>query len=261
VPTEDKRPSSGLLSAFREFGRSVKNTVLQPTTVPVEKLSQTAPIASAPPLEDSNAEVAPPPVGGYSLPLLIHNRSQVDVLKRYGCNIDTVLTYSMNLNTFFDRDYKLAQMHALFPEHSQMRKLGLTTQHFTAAKSKRWDIVEYSNLYNIPLKILIKAPTGFDLSPREIVKAGLKSVHLCDAQITARDLINAKADFAFWFQLGPSPQEFAQFLKGTLNELADLGFSDEQKRCMRNCGWSKHDIGQVEEFGEDAARRFWPDDV
>ena len=260
VTPTPKASSSKLFTAFKELGRSIVSVVTQPTTIPLAKTPQAVPLASAPPSEDTPAEpvYSSPPLGGFSLLQMVYNKTPVDVLQRYNCNTDTLIANNMNINCFYDRQYTLSQVHALVPEYSQMRRLGLNVQHFIGPK--HWSIVEFSNLYNIPLKALVKAPTGFDMSPKELIKAGLKSVHLKDANITARDLIDRKADFAFWFQLECTPSDFAQLLNGTLNELADMRLSDEQKRSLRANGWSCKEISRVEAFGETTARKFWPDE-
>lgn len=192
---------------------------------------------------------------------MVYAKTPVDVLFRYNCNCNTLTQAGMNINNFFDRDYSLAEVHALIPEYSQIRSLGLNISHFTVAK--HWSIVEFSKLYNIPLKTLLRAQGGFDVTPQQMVRAGLKSVHLADAGITARELIdrpNNKPDFAFWFQLQCTPSDFSGFLKGGLNEVADMGLTDEQKRSLRSNSWSRETLREIDGLTKEQASRFWPKD-
>lgn len=262
IDTTPREAVSGLWNSLKAVGRSIVSTVVQPTlnnNSTANKAESTAAnsqtIASAPP-PDEVPSVLAGPITIQSLVQMVYNKTPVDVLSRYGCNTNSLLQLGMSLNNFFDRGYSLQEVNALVPEYNQMRQLGLCVQHFTSS-SNPWSIVEFSNLYNIPLKTLLRAPTGFDMSPRDLVSAGLKSAHLADANITARELIDRKATFSFWFQLQATPSDFAQLLKGGLDELADLGFSTEQKRAMEQYGWTVRSIRAIDDIKLETAHRIW----
>lgn len=262
VDTTPREAVSGLWSSLKAVGRSIVGTVVQPTfnnTSTVGKAESrpgnTQAIASAPPPDEVPAVLAGP-ITIQSLVQMVYNKTPVDVLSRYGCNTNSLLQLGMSLNNFFDRGYSLQEVNALVSEYNQMRQLGLCVQHFTSS-SNPWSIVEFSNLYNIPLKTLLRAPMGFDMSPRDLVSAGLKSAHLADANITARELIGRGATFSFWFQLQATPSDFAQLLKGGLDELADLGFSPEQKRAMEQYGWTSRSIRAIDNIKIETAQRIW----
>lgn len=188
---------------------------------------------------------------------MVYNKTPVDVLQRYGCNTDSILQCGMNINNFYDRGYSLEHVNALIPEYSQMVRLGINVGHFTGANS--WSIVTFSNLYRVQLKTLLRGPSGFNLTPKQLVQTRLKSVHLFDANFTARELIEKKADFAFWFQLGCTPDEFHKQLKGGLNEIADMNLSEEQKKAMKSTGWTRDSLLlAIEGMSKETANRLWP---
>jgi hypothetical protein len=175
----------------------------------------------------------------------------VDRLLRAELRPETLFNAGIDLTPFYEAGYTLTEMRQLIPQYDDLRRLGLNKHYF----GKKWDIKSFAQIYQLDFLRLVNE---LQLTPIDLCTHKLSAAELGKMGFTAKNLINAGADFDFWLQLQATPQEFTQHLHGTIGDVIAMNFNITQKKAMATmCCWVPTEVMNIQGFDAKSAVKLW----